>query len=79
MIAEIEILAWEIMGLEPPPELLAKKKAGTQPVVTEVVKEKGGKGWLLWTTVGLAGAGAAAYYYLSAEQPQPLPEPPALP
>lgn len=79
LITEIEILAWEIMGLEVPKELLEKKKAGVQPVVAEAAREKGGRGWLLWATVGIAGAGAAAYFLLGAEQPQPLPEPPALP
>ncbi|MFQ6678284.1 MAG: CsgG/HfaB family protein [Fidelibacterota bacterium] len=80
LITEIEILAWEILGLTPPEHILAKKK---QPeVVAAAVQpaKKGGSSWLLWTTLGLAAAGGGAYYYLNLEQaPAVLPEPPALP
>jgi len=80
LITEIEILAWEILGLTPPDHILAKKK---QPEVVATVIEpakKGGSSWLLWTTLGLAAAGGGAYYYLTLEQaPSALPEPPAMP
>jgi len=80
LITEIEILAWEILGLTPPDHILAKKK---QPEVVAAVIEpakKGGSSWLLWTTLGLAAAGGGAYYYLTLEQaPSALPEPPAMP
>ena len=79
LITEIEILAWEILGLTPPEHLLAKQKQPEGPVAVAPA-EKGGSSWLLWTTLGLAAAGGGAYYYLNLEQPPAvLPEPPTLP
>ncbi len=85
----IEIVAWELVGLQPPAELLAK--AGiAQPQVAEVVKPKKerkpmGKGMkrMLW----LAALGGGGYYDYDAGLlddllglgPKPLPGPPALP
>lgn len=79
LITEIEILAWEIMSLALPAELLAQKKAGVQPALTAAPAEKKGSSWLLWTTLGLAGAGAAAYFLLGGEEDATLPGPPELP
>jgi hypothetical protein len=79
LITEIEILAWEILGLAPPEYLLAKQKIPEGPVAQVSQKEKGGSGWLLWTTLGLAAAGSAAYYLTLTPAPSPLPEPPTLP
>lgn len=79
LITEIEILAWEILGLTPPEHLLAKKKQPEGPVAQVSQKEKGSS-WLLWTTLGLAAAGGGAYYYMNLEQaPATLPAPPAMP
>ena len=79
LITEIEILAWEILGLTPPEHLLAKQKQPEGPVAVAPA-EKGGSSWLLWTTLGLAAAGGGAYYYLSLEpDPVVLPPPPAMP
>ncbi|NOZ04393.1 MAG: hypothetical protein GXO92_07295 [FCB group bacterium] len=80
LITEIEILAWELVDLPPPKELLARQKAG-MPITEAKVTEKKGGGWFLWTVLGLAAAGGGAYYYLlNAEQaPAVLPEPPQLP
>ena len=79
LITEIEILAWEILGLTPPEHLLAKQKQPEGPVAVASA-EKGGSSWLLWTTLGLAAAGGGAYYYLSLEpDPVVLPNPPAMP
>ena len=79
LITEIEILAWEILGLTPPEHLLAKQKQPEGPVAAASA-EKGGSSWLLWTTLGLAAAGGGAYYYLSLEpDPVVLPPPPAMP
>ena len=79
LITEIEILAWEILGLTPPEHLLEKQKQPEGPVAVAPA-EKGGSSWLLWTTLGLAAAGGGAYYYLNLEQPPAvLPEPPTLP
>ncbi len=80
LITEIEILAWEILGLTAPEHLLAKKKAPEELVARVSQKEKGGSSWLLWTTLGLAAAGGGAYFLLAGEQaPSALPEPPAMP
>lgn len=79
LITEIEILAWEILGLTPPEHLLEKQKQPEGPVAVAPA-EKGGSSWLLWTTLGLAAAGGGAYYYLSLEpDPVVLPNPPAMP
>jgi TolB-like protein len=79
LITEIEILAWELVGLEPPEELLARQKAG-MPVAAAPAKEKKRGGWLLWAVLGLAAAGGGAYFLLGGEQaPAVLPEPPTLP
>ncbi len=78
LITEIEITAWDLVGLQPPEELLARQKAGMPmtPVVAE--KKKGGR-WLLWTVLGLAAAGGGAYVLLGPQAPAALPEPPTLP
>ena len=79
LITEIEILAWEILGLTPPEHLLEKQKQPEGPVAVAPA-EKGGSSWLLWTTLGLAAAGGGAYYYMSLEpDPVVLPPPPAMP
>jgi len=78
LITEIEILAWEIMGLEAPEDLLKRKEAGSESIAKAKEKE-GGVNWLLWGTIGLAGAGAAAYLLMGSAGDQPLPEPPAMP
>jgi len=80
LLTEIEILAWEIMSLNPPEELLAIQRAGGQPIAAVApAKEKDGKGWLLWAVVGLAAAGGGAYFLLGAAEDEPLPNPPGLP
>ena len=78
LITEIEILAWEILGLTAPEHLIAKQK---QPeVAVAVAPPKKGSSWLMWTAIGLAAAGGGAYVLLSAEEPPAvLPEPPTLP
>ena len=77
LITEIEILAWEILGLTAPEHLIAKQK---QLEVAVAVAPKKGSSWLMWTAIGLAAAGGGAYVLLSAEEPPAvLPEPPTLP
>ncbi len=79
LITEIEILAWEILGLTPPEHLIAKQKQPEGPVA-QISQQEKGSSWLLWATLGLAAAGGGAYYYLNLEQPPAvLPEPPTLP
>jgi len=61
LLDQIALVAWELMGLQPPPDLMAR--AGVKPPEPEkAAKEGGGSNWLLWTLVGLgvAGGGAAA-------------------
>jgi hypothetical protein len=78
LITEIEILAWEILGLIPPEHLLEKKKQLEGPVAQ--VSQKGkGSNWLLWTTLGLAAAGGGAYLLLGDDTDAVLPAPPAMP
>jgi len=82
LLNEIEILAWEIMSLNPPEELLATQRAGGQQlaVAAAPAKEKGGLGWLFWTGVIVVGGAGAAYALLGgAAEEEPLPNPPALP
>ena len=81
LLNEIEILAWEIMSLNPPEELLATQRAGGQPIAAVApAKEKGGLGWLFWTgLIVVGGAGAAFTLMGGEEEPAALPNPPALP
>ncbi len=79
LLTEIEILAWEIMSLNPPEELLAAQRAGVQPVATAPAEKKGGLGWLFWTGIIVVGGAGAAYVLLGEEEPAVLPNPPALP
>ena len=57
LIVEIEVLAWDILGLDPPRALKKKRKKGA----TDVAEDKGGTNWLLWGLVGIAAAGGGAY------------------
>jgi len=79
MIVEIEILAWTIMGLDPPKDLIKKRRRYGGD---DVADEGGVKiSMPLLGGLGLLGAGAA--YFLTKEEavsaPSALPEPPALP
>jgi len=57
LIVEIEILAWNILGLDPPRALKKKRKKGA----ADVAEDKGGTNWLLWGLVGIVAAGGGAY------------------
>jgi len=57
LIVEIEVLAWDILGLDPPRALKKKRKKGA----TDVAEDKGVTNWLLWGLVGIAAAGGGAY------------------
>ena len=77
MIVEIEILAWTILGLDPPKDLIKKRKryAGGD------VADGGGGGFNISLPMlgGLVLAAGGAYFLLQPEAPSPLPEPPGLP
>ena len=79
LITQVELVAWDIAGLEPPQAL--KEKAGIPIDEPKVVKSGGGKKWLLWGGL-LAIAGAGAAYALTLEEDaddlaEPPPPPPA--
>jgi len=78
LIVEIEILAWDILGLDPPRTLKKKRKAGA----ADVAEDKGGTNWLLWGLVGIAAAGGGAYLATAGGGDSPastIGEPPGLP
>jgi len=84
LITQVELIAWELVGLEPPDDLkvragipIAKKEPEQTEEPEKVVKEKGSKKWLIYTSA-LAVAGGVTYYYLmqQEEKPQDLSLPP---
>ncbi len=63
LITQVELVAWELFGLEPPDAL--KERAGMKIEEPKVAKKKkGGVGRFLFWTTALAAAGGGAYYYL---------------
>ena len=76
MIVEIEILAWEILGLDPPKDLIKKRRryAGD-----DVADGGGGINISLPLLGGLALLAGGAYFLLQPDAPSALPEPPTLP
>lgn len=77
LLTQIQIVAWELVGLKAPQVLL--DKAGIQsPVeeVAEVPKKKGGSKWLRNTLIILLLAGGGAYVAMQAGGGADLPEPP---
>ena len=79
----IQIVAWELVGLEPPADLVALAAGGAAPAaVPKEPKKPMSKGMkrLLWATVLIGGGGYGAYAAgLFDVAPSPLPEPPTLP
>ena len=80
LLTVIEVVAWEIVGLQPPQDKLDILAAADPALAASVQKSGGGKTLrrLMWTTL-LLGGGAAAYLASTVEDPVPLPEPPTLP
>ena len=79
----IQIVAWELVGLEAPADLLAAANAGSTPTVAPKAQKKPmskGMKRLLWGTILLGGGGYGAYAAgLFDSAPVPLPEAPTLP
>jgi len=77
MIVEIEILAWTILGLDPPKDLIKKRRR----YAGDDVADEGGGGINISLPLlgGLALLAGGAYFLAQPEAPSPLPEPPALP
>jgi TolB-like protein len=77
LLAEIQIVAWELVGLQPPADLLAS--AGIAPpeeVAEEKPKKKGGSKWFRNTFILLVLAGGGYYVSTMAGGDADLPEPP---
>jgi len=75
LITEIEILAWEILGLTAPEHILAKQKMPEGAVAVASAK-KGGTNWWLWGGLLLVAGGGAALAMAGDDAPAVLPEPP---
>ena len=83
LLVIIEVCAWELVGLQPPADLLARVESGAQVVAAPGAPKKPmskGAKRLMWTVLilggGLGGAYAAGVFDTP---PVPLPEPPVLP
>ena len=79
LITEIEILAWEILGLTAPEQLIAKQKMPQGTVAAVAPAKKGGTKWWLWGGLLLVAGGGAAVAMAGDDAPAVLPEPPTLP
>jgi len=78
----ISVVAWELVGLKPPPELLARIGEGQDVAKAKQPRQPMSKGMkrFLWTAVLLGGGGYGAYAAgLFDPAPVPLPEPPTFP
>ena len=79
----IQIVAWELVGLEPPADLMALAAGGAAPAaVPKEPKKPMSKGMkrFLWASILLGGGGYGAYAAgLFDSDPVPLPEAPTLP
>ena len=78
----ISVVAWELVGLTPPAELLARIGEGQDVAKAKQSRQPMSKGMkrFLWTAVLLGGGGYGAYAAgLFDPAPVPLPEPPTFP
>jgi hypothetical protein len=74
MIVEIEILSWTILGLDPPKDLIKKRRKYAGDVA-----DGGGFNISLPLLGGLVLVAGGAYLLLQPDAPSALPEPPTLP
>ena len=80
LLTIIEIVAWELVGLTPPADKLAKVAAADPAQSAEVKKERKPMGRMTKLTLLLSGVGGGAYAAgLFDPAPVPLPEAPTLP
>ncbi|MEA1881050.1 MAG: CsgG/HfaB family protein [Candidatus Marinimicrobia bacterium] len=81
LLTEIQVVAWELVGLQPPADLLAKAgiAAPAEEVAEEKPKKKGGSKWFRNTLIILLLAGGGAYAAMQAGGDADLPEPPEPP
>ena len=80
LLTIIEIVAWELVGLTPPADKLAKVAAADPTKAAEVKKERKPMGRMTKLTLLLIGVGGGAYAAgLFDPAPVPLPEAPTLP
>ena len=79
LITEIEILAWELLGLTAPEQLIAKQKMPQGAVAAVAPAKKGGTKWWLWGGLLLVAGGGATLAMAGDDAPAVLPEPPAMP
>ena len=80
LLTIIEIVAWEVVGLTPPADKLAKVAAADPSQAGEVKKERKPMGRMTKLTLLLIGVGGGAYAAgLFDPAPVPLPEAPTLP
>ena len=76
LLTEIQIVAWELVGLQPPADLLAAAGIAPPEEATDAKpKKKGGSKWLRNTLILLLLAGGGAYAAMQAGGAD-LPEPP---
>jgi len=78
LITEIEILAWEILGLTAPGHLIAKQKMPEGTVAAVAPAKKSGTKWWLWGGLLLVAGGGAALAMAGDDAPAVLPEPPEI-
>ncbi|SVE24851.1 uncharacterized protein METZ01_LOCUS477705 [marine metagenome] len=80
LLPQIQIVAWELVGIQPPADILAL--AGVlepEEVAKEEPKKKGGSKWLRNSLILLLLAGGGAYAVMQAGGDAVLPEPPQPP
>ena len=79
LLPQIQIVAWELVSLTPPADLLALAGVETEEeVAEEKPKKKGGSKWFRNTLILLVLAGGGAYLAMQGGDAD-LPEPPAPP
>ena len=80
LLPQIQIVAWELVGIQPPADLLALAgELEPEEAAKEEPKKKGGSKWFRNTLILLLLAGGGAYAVMQAGGDADLPEPPQPP